>query len=204
MEIKKQKGFTLIEVLVSISVFSMVMTGILDLYMMTSKNQRKMAFMVQVQNDTRTVLRTISDRIKLSTVNYGYYGDDLIADQPVPVLALIAQGSEEVIFTKCSAEEGSLCGAEVCFDTNNSSPCVGMRIDNGDWEPLTSKDIKADRLDFYIRPTADPFKFEDGVYLSNTQPNVTVALGLRNVSVAPGLENLLLSQTTVTSRIYKR
>jgi hypothetical protein len=64
--------------------------------------------------------------------------------------------------------------------------------------------VKVEGLKFFIRPENDPFTPIGNNFNNNTQPNVTILLGLQNDEVNPEFQNLTFYQTTVVSRIFKR
>ncbi|MBI4215620.1 MAG: type II secretion system protein [Parcubacteria group bacterium] len=192
-------GFTLIETVVALSVFITVFSTVLNLFLLSSRAQKKAALLDKVYADVRLILGSIAEKMRVASIDYGYlpYGDTIAV--PQGVLALRGLDGESIIF---AVKDESAPG--VCPDAI-SSPCLALSLDGGtSWTSLTSREIKVEDVRFYIRPSKDPYKFEGVAYLSNIQPSVTVSLSLRSASLEPNIQNLVMAQTTVVSREYKR
>lgn len=191
---KTPAGFTLTELLVGLAIFSTAVLIITDIFVLTSRSQRKGAAFQKVQSDARVIMSTVSDQIRQGTVNYNFYGGPIA--NPVPALALLDADDRPTIFRKSS----DVFASTVC-PSAQSTPCLEISRDNGvTWAPVTSRDVKLQFLKFYIAPNTNPF-LPGG---PNIQPRVTLVLGIQGTSPVLEEQNPLFLQTTVSSRVYKR
>jgi prepilin-type N-terminal cleavage/methylation domain-containing protein len=65
----KQRGFSLIEFLVAMSIFAIVIIVVLGSFAMVIKGQRKVIAMQNVQENTRFLLDFMTKEIRMSTIN---------------------------------------------------------------------------------------------------------------------------------------
>jgi len=173
-------GFTLIEMLVAISLFAAVVAVSAGAYLAIMKTQVKSINMKKVQEDSRFSLEIIGREFRMGEVDYSYYSGGV--PSPTSTLALINSRGTEIKFRL-------------------ESERLEKKVGDGSFIPLTQENIKVTDLKFYISPLTDPF-VEGG---KNIQPRVTVCLTARSGS--PGVserETEIILQTTISSHTYKR
>ena len=192
--VKFKKGFTLIEMLVAVSIFTIASLAATDLYIASNRAQRAVRAREKLQNEARVAMEYMAREGRAGVVDYASYGGG------VPIggneLKLIDREGNSELFKLSS-------GAGEC--SPSSHPCL-LVCDALDCSPLTSKNIFADELKFYIAPLADPFLFNpvSGEYAANLAPRITIFFKMRTASNLPEENAELTAQTTVTSRAYKR
>lgn len=190
-----KNGFTLIEMLVVLAIFSVTTTVIVDIFMIAGKAQKRTLTVQKIQSDARYSLEAIVREARMDMIDYNYYGG-MISENPVTVLALRDQDDNQIIFKKSN---------ENC--PTGTDQCLVVSIDGGgNWASITSRGVRVVSLNFYISPTVDPFKLnvDDGTYASDLQPRVTVALSVEGVGVRPEEQTTVNLQTTVSNRMYRR
>jgi len=81
-----------------------------------------------------------------------------------------------------------------------------MTVNGSAPQALTSTGINIDILAFYISPQSDPFAADpgSGLYASNLQPTVTVAVQARTVGIGASDVLTVNAETTAASRLYER
>jgi len=173
---KGQKGFTLIEILVSVTVFVVVVSIAAVLFISISNTQRKALNQEKLARDVRAVTETISRLARMYPVDYTAYeaaGYDFPeGDGGTPILFLRVAG-ETVSFT---VENGL-----VVYDNNQ-----GEKF-------LTSSEITVEKLYFYI----SPLDYDD----SENPPRVTFQLVAARAGEG-GVAADISVQTSVVSRWY--
>lgn len=117
---RKNKGFTLIEMIVALGVFSMVIAAATNLFTAGLKGQRKSLTLQYLQNDTRYILELLSKEIRMSHIETDSMEDIL------HITAFKLSGSEDVVY---SLSDGKI-------------------FRNG--ESLTSNHVNISRFKFYI------------------------------------------------------
>lgn len=191
--VKSQKGFSLVEMIVAVSIFAITSVFIAELFVIAGKAQRRSGSTQKIQSDSRVMMAQISDRIRSSWINYDFYGGVVLS--PETVLGLLDESGEEVIIRLSSTNF-----AQTVCPSAESTPCLEISEDGGlSYEPMTSEDFVMTSVQFYISPPKDPAT-SGGV---DEQPRVTMVLGIQGIGAnASGSPTYI--QTTVSSRVYVR
>jgi prepilin-type N-terminal cleavage/methylation domain-containing protein len=193
-----QKGFSLMELLVVLGIFSTVVASATDIFMMASRAQRKVFALERTQADARFSMEAVAREVRTGAIDYDYYGDGLSGTGAVDVLALIDSAGKRLRFYKSSE-------AANCADAA-STPCLMVTIDGGGTAPLTPKGVKVFNIAFFISPSSDPGFFDTTTasYPVNIQPRVTMTLVMESAAQDPRERSIVYLQTTVTNRGYTR
>ena len=197
-KIANQKGFTLFEIVVALSVFAMATIFVSDIFVKINASQRKVAAIQKVQSDARFAMEAISREVKQGRIDYSYYPNGTVAS-PVTELAILDALERRIIFKK-ETEAGS-CPAP------STAPCLLVSIDRGEtWVNLLAQDLKLAEVNFYVSPSTDPFSFDPatGAFGPNFQPRVTIVLAVETGAADTASEKKIYLETTISSRMYKR
>lgn len=189
-----KKGFTLVEMMVVLAIFSVATVVVVDIFMMASRAERRTLAIQKIQSDARYSLEAMAREIKMDMIDYDYYGGT-INEVPSGTLALRDQDDNQIIFKKSSEN----CPA-------GTTNCLVVSVDGGtNWESVTTKGIDILDLKFYIDPAVDPFRPNAGfTYNSDNQPKVTIVFVAHGVGGRPDEQQTVYLQTTVSNRIYRR
>lgn len=197
------RGFTLMELLVALSIFSTVVAAATDIFLMANRSQRKILALERAQADARFTMETIAREFRNDQVDYAYYADRPQPESgPLDRLALIDGGGNSIRFGV--SEDGQACADAA------SSPCLVVAVNEGSptavSAPFTPKGVVVRNAKFYLAPTVDPVNFNpvSGMFDSDIQPRVTIVLVLESVSAHIQEQTLTYFQTTVTNRNYRR
>ncbi len=173
------RGFTIIEMLVAIAVFSIALVAICGIFLSITKSQRKNSIDQDVQSEMSYALETITQAIRRYNIDY-----NTSINNPAFTLVLVRQDKESVSFFRGSDNR------------------LKMQIGTGAAQDILSDKVKVDDLKFWITPTTDPF-VPGG---ENEQPRVTILLGLSQSknTTKPEEQASMRVQTTITQRVYKR
>ena len=194
------RGFTLMEMLVALSLFSIVLASATEIYLLAGTTQRKAFTMERVQSDARYSLEVMTREIRGDAVDYDYYANRAAPlGLPDTELALIAPDNSHIRFEKSGP------GTEAACADATSRPCLLVVVDGSEPVAITPKGVGLTNLKFYIAPTDDPFYFDaTNGYVSNDQPHVTVVMSLASVGGKAAEQASINLQTTATSRAYRR
>ena len=193
-----QKGFTMMEILVVLAIFSTAVLILSDIFLMTQRVQRKITIIQRAQSDARFAMEAISRETRMGTIDYEYYGDQ-VPTGAVEELALIDVDENKIKFYKSEEE---------CPE--NIPSCLIFSLDIGEgeirWASITPKEVELIDLKFYITPKQNPFNLdlESGEYDSNIQPSVTMVIVSEGTSLKEEERGRVYLQSTVTTRTYKR
>jgi prepilin-type N-terminal cleavage/methylation domain-containing protein len=190
-----KKGFTLIEMMVVLAIFSIATVVIIDIFMTASRAQRRTLAIQKIQSDARYSMEAVAREIRMDSIDYDWSGYVGGITTPEDALALRDADGNSIIFKNDSEN----CPA-------GTTNCLAVSLNGGlDWASITSKGINVEDLKFYIDPLFDPFKMKaDYTYASDQQPRVTIVLVTKGVGGRPDEQKTVYLQTTVSNRIYRR
>ncbi len=209
MRLKKRRalsGFTFMEMIVVISLFSVLMVATSDIFMRAQRTQRKTAALQRLQDDARYLTQKVTSELQAGSIDFGAYSNakncsGSVESEIDPVQGNALLALQRFDGTRLFIQQSN----RACVD-DDSTPCLAVSDDGITWSSASSKGVKIESLTFYISPDKDPFTYCDdtGTYLRDTQPRVTVSL-TASVAVKSVSEPVRLSvQTTIASREYKR
>lgn len=193
------RGFTLMELLVVLTIFSTVVVAATDIFLLANRSQRKVFGLEKAQADARFTLEAITREVRTGSIDYGYYaarGTSL--GVPDAELALLDAGNAPMRFAVSDASTASLCADAA------SAPCLLVTIGANPPAAITPKGVAVRNIRFYVAPTVDPFRYDAGAYAADEQPRVTVVMALETRGDRAGEQTVVFLQTTATSRAYKR
>ena len=196
-----KKGFTLLEMLVVLGIFSTVVASATDIFLMSSKAQRKVLAQEKVQADARFTLEVMAREARIDAIDYAYYAANSgVVDLPENELAFIDPTNTPIRFKVSDASTQS-----VCPDNDAAKPCLLAIINNGAPVAITPKDVIIRSAKFYITPQLDPNQYDTNIdaYVANDQPSVTMVLDVETNQVGTS-KSVIYVQTTVSNRIYRR
>lgn len=190
-----KKGFTLVEMMVVLAIFSVATVVIVDIFMMAGKAQRRTLAIEKIQSDARYSIEAISKEIKMDMIDYGWAGYVGGITLPEDALALLDADNNSIIFKKSEND---------C--PTGTTKCLVVSLDGGlTWASITSEGSNVEDLKFYIDPVVDPFVMNAGnIYDSDNQPRVTIVLVTKGIGGRVEEQQTIYLQTTVSSRIYRR
>lgn len=183
-------GYTLIELLIVTSIFTIAMTILSSTYISFNQLHRKVANRAILGQDMRYIMELIIRAARNLPIDY----TASIPDKDNQITFLIFN-TIPVVVAKRSAPD--------CTDTTVSS-CLAFQVNGGPWAQLTSNRVEVTNFDVYIRPSVSPFEAVGNSYPNNTQPLMTLNLGLVYKAERPKDNVTLQAQTAVSSRLYLR
>lgn len=196
------RGFTLMEMVVVLGIFSVVVTSASDIFIMANKSQRKVIALEKAQADARFAMEAMAREIRTGTIDFAYYEsrytlEELASPESFEELAIIDSENERIVFGKSDNEQ--YCGT-------GGAPCLTVRIGGSDPQPISPKDVVVRNARFYLMPKRDPAYFNPstGLYAADVQPHVTIVLALESARQDPAARSVVYFQTTVVNRGYGR
>lgn len=189
---KEQKGFSLIEVLVSMALFIVVLTiGVGALMVLISANSKAQNMQAAVSN-IQFALDSMAREIRTGNGYYCSSGSETTGDYTVvqdcdkgTYLSIIEGGK--------SLSAGSV-NRRIAYRYNASAQSVERKIGNGIWVSLTDSSVAITSMHFNVSNSANR---EDGG--NDLQPNATIYISGMITGVGETSTQFTL-QTTVTQR----
>lgn len=195
------RGFTLMELLVVLGLFSTVVVAASDIFILSNRSQRKILSLERTQADARFTMEAVTREVRTGKVDFEYYvtrGTPI--GTPEAELALIDSTNTPIRFHQSDAGNATFC------PNTESTPCFLVTLGDDDPVSITPKGVLVRNARFYISPDSDPTVFDagTGTYLVNEQPRVTVVLVLDSVTTKAEDRARVQFQTTIASREYAR
>jgi len=175
-----ERGFTLMETLIAISVFIVISTVSLSIYMATLRASQRTKAMTRVQSEAQLIMSVLAKKVRNSEVKYSHYGE-LSVNVPVEELALVDEYGTEYVFA---------------YDQDNSRLTVNSI-------PIPTSRVEVTNVKYYISPATDPetliTSFEQGAVDNLPLPYVTLVMTVS--STVAGETSSLVVQQTIPQRI---
>lgn len=186
------KGFTLVEMMVSVAIFTIVMVIALGSLLAMSESDRKAQTLKSVINNLNFSLDSMSRSIRTGSV---YHCDasqlpvsatrDCIST-PASSFAYQAATGNTIVY-KLETSNATLCGQPA-----SAVGCILRSIDGGNnYSAITSSEVYVNALKFYVI----------GAQGAGVQPKVTILMS-GQVTVTATQNSLFNLQTSVTQRLY--
>lgn len=195
------KGFTLMELLVVLTIFSTVVVSATDIFLLVNRSQRKIFGLERAQADVRYTIEAITREVRTGSIDYAYYaGRGTPIAVPEPELALVDSSNTPIKFKISDAGTNALCADA------QSTPCLLVTVGTNPPAAITPKNVAVRVAKFYVAPITDPliFNVAGGTYPTNVQPRVTIVLALETRGDRQGEQSVVYLQTTAANRGYKR
>ena len=212
-------GFTLVEMLVATSLFSVVILTATDIFIRVQHAQRQAAVLEKTQSISRFILTRMAQEIQSGSIDYDYYygtssaptpGDNSFSKREDArissrTLALRTAEGERLLFT--TRPKGQTDFDIPCVD-DAVSPCliIATSTPSIQAERMNPPGFTIEKLLFVITPGKDPFGIDpvSNDFLANAQPKVTIMLSVRSTVAGIKTPFDLTTQTTVSTREYRR
>lgn len=216
---KRNAGFTLVEMLVATSLFSVVILSATDIFIRVQHAQRQAAVLEKTQSISRFILTRMAQEIESGSIDYDYYygtpstptpGDNSFSKREDArifsrTLALRTAEGERLLFT--TRPKGQTDFDIPCVD-DTVSPCliIATSAPTTQAERMNPPGYTIQKLLFVITPGKDPFVVDpvSNDFLANAQPKVTIMLSVRSTVAGIKTPFDLTTQTTVSTREYRR
>ena len=186
------KGFTLIEMLVVMAIFMTVMLVVSDLFLTITMSQEKTLSGQKAMNDLQFNLDDLLRKIRASRLDYEAYNQPIT--NPVTILNLLDRDGNKFAIKKDVV--------------NCKSPAIScMKMVKGFSEyVLSTNQLDVSRLDFYIQPGVNPFKYDEALkrFGSDQMPLVTIVIGGESLESNIKNRRKVDLQTSVSFRNYDR
>ena len=180
-----RRGFTLIEIVVAIGIFSIASVIISSVYLNANNLHQHTAVFQRLQNDGRYMVEKITREIRAREIKY----PNPVESQPQDHLDFLKDEVGEEVSIKLSAD-----GKNLKYSINSVN---GVSSAN-----LNADDVEIVDVKFYVIPNRENIWGDDP--MTNEQPRVTLFLKLKNKAVNPKFQKEITIQTTISSKVYKR
>lgn len=184
--IPKQKGFTLIEILVSVAIFTTVMVIALGALLSMSESDRKAQTLKSVINNLNFTLDAMSRSMRTGV---NYHCDTTVLPVTTP-RDCASTAATSIAFLSAEGQTIRYCrgNGDTC---STSGTAVLVSKGAGAYAPLTASEVTITNLEFYVT----------GAGGATVQPHTIILLS-GNVPVSASQNSTFDLQTSVTQRLY--
>jgi prepilin-type N-terminal cleavage/methylation domain-containing protein len=191
-----KNGFTLIEMLVSVAIFTVVMVVALGALLALSEADIRAEALNTTINNLSAALDSMSRTIRTGT-QYDCGGtagtNDCTASPGESEFGLLPQGgSADTVYCLSSPSSNICSGVTTC----SSGSCSILRSTDGGltgtWLPMTAPEVNITNLSFYVVGSSPS---------DTLQPKVTMLVS-GYVAISSGQQSVFNLETSVTQRIY--
>ncbi len=201
-------GFTLVEMMVVMTIFGVTLTAVSDIFVRAQRSARKTSAYEKLQQDMRFIMNRITSDVRNGSIDYSFYvgANAIDSVNGNDALAVINSEGKHLVYKASITEDD--CGAL-------STPCMMItEVNNGITarERLSSDGVRVKQKEggdtiarFYITPSVNPFVPDgNGTYLSNQQPRVTTVISATSKIKSVADPAAISLQSTATTREYRR
>lgn len=216
---KRRSGFTLVELLISISLFVIFLGIVSSSYVSIVRGQRQANITRKMYSQVRVFMDDLASQMRLGTIDYDCYPGSAHIDQCPPdiagtissssgsYLALVNKDKTEktVYFFDVQSQQLKLKKFIKSSNTWTSAPGYEtLNNSSNGFRSLFTDELKVKNVTFSIYPLLNPYSEEN--YAANHyqfQPKMTLFISVENANSNLPPFNLNL-QTTLSSRVYSR
>lgn len=186
-------GFTIIEALVSVSVFALSMTAIVASFLAVMRLDEKSRQIRLVEQNARYVSEFLSRELRNGRLDYSAYGGSLTAASP--------QGkSDRLYLTNAAGEQESIYPSDVSGNYQAAGVYLALNKTGVGTTLLTSSDVGVSNLNFYVDPPSDPYPAAAPI---KRQVRVTIVFTVSSTASVSITDRALINiQTTISQRYY--
>ncbi|MDO8435721.1 MAG: type II secretion system protein [bacterium] len=180
---KTQRGFTLVEMVVSIGIFLIVSVVLVDIYLLVSRTQGSLRGNAGIMNETARVVDEMVLSLRAGRIAYERYpqGEPLPAD----TLHIADQFGKQITWRVAAV------GVDGCID----APCLQRWTEATGWANILRGGLRMRRASFAVSPEVP----------GTEQPRVTILIDLQPVTAGVHDDAASLPlQVTVSPRYYER
>ncbi|MFA5029201.1 MAG: type II secretion system protein [Patescibacteria group bacterium] len=186
-----KQGFTLVEVLVAVSIFSILSVVVSSIFLNVNGLQRNTASYQRLQNEGRYMLEKLAREVRSREISYPLEN---------PQDHLFFKKDEKGNYLRiCWVDDWLKYYLDADNSLDNEENLNNCRTKG---QPLNAHDVSVTEASFFILPVLEDRWGEKP--LSNIQTRATVLLKIKNNSGNSKDQKELTLQTTISSKIYKR
>lgn len=160
------QGFTLIEVLVAVAVFSITVLMAVNIFIIFVQQQRRTLNQQELQNDARAVMEQIARDVREGSIDYEYYATQFSGTSQKLFTELTSQHTNVLLKDNCLVLRsalndqilyrlnGAIMQRLVPTVPNNATACSNILTG---WENISPDTLTVGSFIFTISPSEDPF-----------------------------------------------
>lgn len=197
---KLKKGFTVLEMVVVMSIFSIASVYSMSAYVKSNRGQKKIVAISKSTTDARYALETMVKEIRSGKIDYEMYKlKDINLDNNEPVNDLfIKDANNNLVWFNLYQVDQTRSQIRVCYTFE--------LCEEDKWYDITPGNVTVTTFNVYIWPKKNPFVLNSNTneYEANEQPKATIVIRSKSLDKSEVAPQEIHLQTTVSSRTYER
>jgi prepilin-type N-terminal cleavage/methylation domain-containing protein len=178
---RARRGFTLVEMLVSMSIFLIFTTVSLGIYTSTVRAEKKSIAIARVQQEAQFVMEFLGKMVRTSDIDYVAYPGAAIPASPPPLTQLFLRDANNTSYN---------------FTYDAGASALMVSVNGGTASRISGANISITDLAYIITPSTSPYPC--GGCAPTSQPRATIVM--RFSGSAGGQSANLLVQQTIPQR----
>ena len=153
-----RRGFTLIEVVITLGVFSIASLMAVNLFVFYVQQQRRTVSQQELQSDARALIEEVADQLREGTLDYAYYQANFSAEREKLFSALDGTGNSCLVVVdplnqqvRYRLQNGAV--EKLTVVPADTTPCETAT----GWVNVTPADLTVDAFTIAVAPTENPF-----------------------------------------------
>jgi prepilin-type N-terminal cleavage/methylation domain-containing protein len=163
-------GFTLMEMVVSVGIFSIVSVASLSIYISMLRVSQNTTALTRIQQESQLIMQVLSKKIRTSRVDYDYYG------------TVNPSGETDLVLVDSLGDT---------YTFALSGKTLTVAVNAGDAKEIPADNVDIDDLVFFINPLTNPYSLDEP---PSSQPYVTVVMEISSIK-GKGSASLNIQQT---------
>ncbi len=160
---RTRRGFTLVEVVVTLGIFSIAALMAVNLFVIFLQQQRRTVSQQELQNDARAVVEQIAQDIREGQINYGFY------EEAFPT-------EKRTLFSALDGKDGTLGANQYLALLSSLNESIQYRLQGtvierqqgtSVWVSVTPESLDIQSFTFSISPSEDPFQAASSIFCGN-------------------------------------
>lgn len=157
-------GFTLLEIIVSTSVFSVAMLVAVGLFVSVTQVQKRTQSLSKVQGDARFALELMAQSVRVDGLDYGYFRDHNSDGVPSYPVNLVSQSTDELVTKAADGTRqvyrlynNTIVICERTVSELNAKCSRGNEGNASSFQTVTPSNVAINSFKVWINPASDPF-----------------------------------------------
>jgi len=188
------KWFTLIEIIVSVTILSIVMISIFMIFIKSSEVNRKIDVWRLIQENVKNIIETISEDVRVQWINIGVWYHSFVPWEYYSSWSILYVWSNKYYLAKYDNITNTWISRDNSQCSSVSDNCFIVKNDWVSTSPLSNSWVQLNNLTFYVS--------------NDFEKKVTINMILEPASRKWLQSNLIknnkiIFQTTLSERLYK-
>lgn len=165
-KLQAKTGFTLLELIVAMGIFSIVLIIATGLFVSITRSQKRVQSLSKLQGDARFLIENMAQAVRIDGIDYSYYRDPDGDNDPSDAILNVSSSPQSTLVTKSAAGDRTVYwklpgtnAISVCLQKSTEPfvKCWADSSNSSNFLPVTPTNVNITKFNVYISPGSDPF-----------------------------------------------